>query len=121
MIIGVKICDDTCKTGVFILIAMFCRPDCSARLDFLRHHHRSPYVVHQENTSCPLGRNEQKKEKLMHKLIDPTLPTTKTPPTENVLYQYQDNTSREKNLMLYIKKRKSSAVPKKGKMKIICI
>ena len=84
---------------------MFCRPDCSARLDFLRH--LPSYVVHQENTSCPLGKNGQKNEKLMHELIDPTLPTTKTPPTENVLYQYQDNTSREKNLMLYIKKKEN--------------
>ena len=88
--------------GVFILIAMFCRPDCSARLDFLRHHHRSPYVVHQENTSCPLGRNGQKNEKLMQKLIDPTLPTTKTPPTENVLFKpwkYHDNTYLEKKIL----------------------
>ena len=101
---------------------MFCRPDCSARLDFLRHRHRPSYVVHQENTSCPLGRNGQKKEELMHKIIDPTLPITKTPPTENVLFQpwkYHANTYLKKKILFSTWKKKTEVLccPEKRKNK----
>ena len=69
-----------------------------------------------------IRKKRTKKEKLMHKLIDPALPITKTPPTENVLFQpwkYHANTYLKKKILFSTWKKKTEVLccPEKRKNK----